>query len=87
MLDARSEFQLLLLDGAGRRLVTMPALGFPERQLRELAAAAGLDYTTHRFLESDWDLGVPLTQRLFPRRRGHLRIRLRRGLWGPNPTQ
>lgn len=72
-----SECQLLLLDQAGRRLLTMPGQGFAERDVRALAAAAGLDYGLHRMIGSGWDLEIPLTWRLFPRRWGHLRIRIR----------
>jgi hypothetical protein len=76
-LMAVTEWSVLLLDDQGRRLLTLPGLGWSHPDLRRLASAAGLRYSVHQLPKPAWEWGIPLTSRLFPRRRGHIRIRIR----------
>jgi hypothetical protein len=68
------EVRVLLLDGSGRRLLTMPGLGMDESQLRKVALAARLAYSRHTFLLPREAPGFGLAARLFPPRRGHVRL-------------
>ncbi|WP_037601956.1 hypothetical protein [Streptacidiphilus rugosus] len=68
------EVRVLLLDAGGRRLLTMPGIGLDETQLRKVASAARLSYSRYTFL-LPWEApGRGLAARLFPPRRGHVRI-------------
>ncbi|MEZ0064452.1 hypothetical protein ABIA32_000430 [Streptacidiphilus sp. MAP12-20] len=68
------EGRVLLLDASGRRLLTMPGMGLDESRLRNLAAAAGLAFSRHSFLLPWEKPGFGLVARLFPLRRGHIRL-------------
>jgi hypothetical protein len=71
--------RVMLLDAPGGRPLTMPGLGFLSGQVADLATASGLRFTSHH------GAGVPvelpwrrLWTRVFPRRRGHVRLRMAR---------
>ena len=77
VVDRRTEQQVFLLDAEGWRLLTVPGLGQDHSRLRGLAEAAGLRYTEHRIVVQGRLFETPLATRLFPRRRGHVRLRIR----------
>jgi hypothetical protein len=75
--DRSTEHQVFLLDAEGRRLLTLPGLGQDRHRLRGIADAAGLRYSEHRIAVLGRILEVPLPSRLFPRLRGHRKLRIR----------
>lgn len=69
--------RILLLDATGRRLLTMPGLGFLDGEVARVARAAGLRHTLHRWAETPLELPWRrLWARAYPRHRGHIRLRL-----------
>ncbi|WP_042422509.1 hypothetical protein [Streptacidiphilus anmyonensis] len=75
------QIRLLLLDASGRRLLTMPGLGFLYGEMAAVAAASGLRFTFHNWAGAPPELpGRRLWTRVFPRRRGHVRLRMARRL-------
>ncbi|WP_370138242.1 hypothetical protein [Streptacidiphilus sp. EB103A] len=71
----RRQVSLLVLNADGRRLLTMPGLGLPEDQVREIASAARLDFRSYT-LTTPWDLpGGGIASRIFPPARGHQQLR------------
>ena len=69
--------RILLLDASGRRLLTMPGLGFLDDEVAAVAQAAGLRHSVHRWAETPYELPWRrLWARAYPRHRGHLRLRL-----------
>ncbi len=79
--EPASEVLILLLDSSGRRLLTMPGLGYLDTQVAQVAGASGLRFSYHNWagapLEPPWRR---LWSRVFPRRRGHVRLRMARRL-------
>ncbi|MEY9842860.1 hypothetical protein [Streptacidiphilus sp. EB103A] len=73
---AHVESQILLLDARGRRLLTFPAMGMSQREVGAVAQAAGLRFAAYELAQSGWEWPRPLSSRLFPKRRGHIRLRL-----------
>jgi len=69
------ETQILLLDAEGRRLLTLPGLGMRQGEVGAVAHAAGLRFAAYELLLSGWEGPRPLSARLFPKRRGHIRLR------------
>jgi hypothetical protein len=68
---------VLLLDSEDRVLLTMSGLGFDAGEVAELAGAAGLAFSGYRLLLPDAErLGHALLPRMFPRRRGHIRLQV-----------
>jgi hypothetical protein len=69
--------RLLLLDASGRRLLTMPGLGFVDKHVARLAMGCGLVFTVQRWGEASRELPWRhLWARAYPRHRGHVRLRL-----------
>lgn len=71
------ESQVLLLDAEGRRLLTFPGLGLRQGDVGAVAHAARLRFAAYELALSGWEGPRPLSSRLFPKRRGHIRLRFR----------
>jgi hypothetical protein len=69
------ETQILLLDAEGRRLLALPGLGMRQGGVGAVAHAAGLRFAAYELLLSGREGPRPLSGRLFPKRRGHIRLR------------
>jgi hypothetical protein len=80
------ELHILLLDAAGRCLLTMPGLGILPGDLKELAAAARLRFSHYKLRAPVWEISrLGLVARMFPRHRRHVRLRLGRHHWSLMP--
>jgi len=71
------ESWVLLLDAEGRRLLTLPAVGLRQSDVGAVAHAAGLRFAAYELALGGWEGPRPLSSRLFPKRRGHIRLRFR----------
>ncbi|MEZ0095076.1 hypothetical protein [Streptacidiphilus sp. EB129] len=75
--EPRWEARILLLDATGRRLLTMPGLGFLDNQVSHVATAAGLRFTFQYWAPASFELPwCSLWARAYPRHRHHIRLRL-----------
>ncbi len=70
------ESEIMLLDAQGRRLLTLPALGMREYDVAALAAKAGIRFAAYELVRTGPEFPRSLSARMFPRRRGHIRLRL-----------
>ncbi len=76
-----SEIRILLLDSSSRRLLTMPGLGYLDTDVAQVATASGLRFSSHNWVGARFELPWRrLWMRVFPRRRGHVRLRMARRL-------
>jgi hypothetical protein len=81
------ELRILLLDASGRCLLTMPGLGIRPGDLKELAAAARLQFSYYILRTPVWEIPrLGFVARMFPRHRRHVRLRLGRHHWSLMPA-